>query len=292
MIIFLEGGVVVGREHLAVRVDVHAGSLGLDEQLFEVLQVVAADENGGVAPHSDVYFAYLRMAVGGGVGLVQQGHGLDRRLAGFEHQGDHLVNREVLGGRSQSLHDEIADLVTGEPQDGGVLGVGRDPLQPEDQQVLQRADVLVFRGQNSHGCGLFREGGRIVRVPGGRVVQRLVEAAAVLFLVCFHEPGLELFAPREGLLDGSHEALVVPVGVGDGHEKPLDDEEVVAVVRSAQLLEHLAVDGDPFKHVDQEVLEVGCLLGFAAYALDGAAGIPNGLLALVTEHRHSPFLFS
>src|SRR6185436_16111359 len=67
VVVLLEARVVVGREHLAVRVDVHAGSLGLYQQLFKVLQIMTADENGGVFSHSNVYCGDLRVTVGGGV---------------------------------------------------------------------------------------------------------------------------------------------------------------------------------------------------------------------------------
>ena len=147
--IFLEGRVVVGRQHLAVGVDIDAGALGLLEQFLHVLEVVAADEDAGIGPHADVDLGDLRDAVGRGVGLVQQGHRRHRRLAGLQHQGDHLVDRQVLRRRGQRLEHEIVDLILAVTQYGGVLGVGGDALEADDQQLPQRADVLVGGAQDA-----------------------------------------------------------------------------------------------------------------------------------------------
>ena len=43
---------------------------------------------------------------------------------------------------------------------------------------------------------------------------------------------------------------------------------------------------DPLQRPNKEILKVGDFLFFAANAMDGAAGISSGFLALMTEHRH------
>jgi hypothetical protein len=47
--IFLESGLVVGRQHFAVGVDVDTRALGLLEQLLHVLEVMAGDQDGWIA---------------------------------------------------------------------------------------------------------------------------------------------------------------------------------------------------------------------------------------------------
>ena len=68
------------------------------------------------------------LAVGGGVGLVEQRHGGNGRLPGFHHQPHHLLRRQVLGGGGQGFHHEVVDGRFAETQDGGMIGVGGDPL--------------------------------------------------------------------------------------------------------------------------------------------------------------------
>jgi hypothetical protein len=89
------------------------------------------------------------------------------RLAGFHDQGDHLIHRQVFGGGGQGFHDEIVDLIFLKPQDGGVVRIGGNPFQADDQQLAQRAHILVGGGQNAHGFGLFGIRGRISGPGGG-----------------------------------------------------------------------------------------------------------------------------
>lgn len=41
--------------------------------------------------------------------------------------------------------------------------------------------------------------------------------------------------------------------------------------------------------IDEHIVKFRNLLGLAAAALCGAAGVPLGLLALIAEHAHPPF---
>ena len=64
----------MGGEHLAVGVDVYTGIFGLLQQKLEVPQVVAGDDNEGALFYGEGYGGGNGVAIGLGVGLVQQGH--------------------------------------------------------------------------------------------------------------------------------------------------------------------------------------------------------------------------
>ncbi len=76
MIVFLEGRVIIGRQHFAVGVDIDACTVGLLQELFQVFQIVAGNKNARVPAHADVHLRDFGFAVGFGIGLVEQGHGL------------------------------------------------------------------------------------------------------------------------------------------------------------------------------------------------------------------------
>ncbi len=253
VVVFLEGRVVVGRQHLAVGVDIDAGALGLLQQFLQVLQVVAADEDAGVGAHADVDLGDLRVAVGGGVGLVQQGHGLDGHLARLQHQGDHLVDREVPGGGGQGLHDEVVDLVLLVPQYGGMVGVGRDALQPDDQASSRRERTSSFAGGQDYPrtSPSSAKAAASPRMPGGRIGQRLGEILPVLLLVGGQETLPQLVASHQGLpgceemkRSSSQLALVMVVNSAG------DEEATSERSRTPSSLSCLPVDGDALEHVD------------------------------------------
>ncbi len=97
VIVLLERGIVVRRQHLTVGVDVDTGILALLEQLFQVLEVVSGDQDAGASADADVHLGQLGLAVSRGVRLVEQGHDGDGGLACLHHHLDHLVLGEVFG---------------------------------------------------------------------------------------------------------------------------------------------------------------------------------------------------
>ena len=97
VIVLLERGIVVSRQHLTVGVDVDTGILALLEQLFQVLEVVSGDQDAGASADADVHLGQLGLAVSRGVRLVEQGHDGDGGLACLHHHLDHLVLGEVFG---------------------------------------------------------------------------------------------------------------------------------------------------------------------------------------------------
>lgn len=159
----------MGREHLGVGVDVHAGALGLLEQHLQVPQIVAGDQDAGVLTHTDRDLGDLRVAVGGGVGLVQQRHALHAVFAGLHGQDDQILRSEGIvqrGGQGplqESVHGSIVLK-----QGIGVLGVGGKALETVGDQFPQGADVLVLRGQDAHLSSLGLPVFTAVPEGGGR----------------------------------------------------------------------------------------------------------------------------
>ena len=91
VVVLFEIWIIVGRQHLAVRVHIDAGSPGLLQQLLKVGQIVAGDQDGRIAAHADVHFRNLRIAVFRSIGGVEQRHRLHAMFAGLQGQGDQLV---------------------------------------------------------------------------------------------------------------------------------------------------------------------------------------------------------
>ncbi len=105
MAVFLEGGVVVGRQHFTVGVHIHTGTLGLLEELLHILEVMAGDEDSGVIPDTQIYFGDLGVAIGAGVGLVKKSHGGNSVCACLHNHSNHIIHGEVFRGRGQPFHD-------------------------------------------------------------------------------------------------------------------------------------------------------------------------------------------
>ena len=170
--ILLQAGIAVGGQHLAVGVDVDALALALLQDLFQVQEIVAGDQDGLALLVPQGHLGGHRVAVAAGVARVQQLHGPEVDLAAFQHQAQQVVQAQVLAGDGgQALVDEGIDLVVFLAQDLGVIGVGADPLDAEEQGVFEGEDIGVRRGigfqphrlalleQALHG-GLGLKGGR------------------------------------------------------------------------------------------------------------------------------------
>ena len=92
----LEGGVVVGGQHFRVGVHVNALAFGLFKQHLQVAQVVARNQDAGVCAHANVDLGDFGVAVGAGVGGVEQSHNAHTLVAGFEGQAHKVGNGEAV----------------------------------------------------------------------------------------------------------------------------------------------------------------------------------------------------
>ncbi len=128
-------------QHLAVRVDVDAFALRLPEHFFEVLEVVAGDDDALALDRRDADLRRLGMAVGLRIGGVQQLHRLEIDLARLERARQEFIG---IGGLTRQVVEHFLDggvvrLVL-LAQDLGMVGVRGDALEPVHDQLLQTRD--------------------------------------------------------------------------------------------------------------------------------------------------------
>lgn len=285
VLVFLQFGVVVGREHFAVGVDVDALPLALLQELLEVAQVVAADEDAWAAVGADADAADFGVAVGRGVGLVEQGHDVDAPLAGLQHDGEQRVDRGLgVGHLVEGLGEEGQDGVVGLAEACGVLVVGAHAFESQGGKFAQRSHVGILGAQDAEheAVGQIALAVAVVghlRPVGQRHTVSLAFGGAL---------GFEL----QAVLDFADEGFVVEVGTADGGEKGVDHEvtHAGALAHHAPLA-HQVVDGaQAAHHGDQKILQTRCLGHFAAHATHGAATVLGGFLTLETKHFVAHFV--
>jgi len=260
-------------------VHVDARAFRLLQELFEVLEVVARDEDARVGPNADIDAGDLGVAVGGGVGLVQQGHGVDRCLARLHDKSHELVDGFLLGGRGERFDQEAIDLLVLEAQDHGMVGIGRDALQAVDDELAQGAYVLMGGGEHTDLLGLGTE---LVfsALPEGRVV-----GDAPGGIACLRPEGI---TDAECLFDVGDDARRVEVRVRERGKESIGEEPAVGKVERSLFERFFAVEGRPLEHMDEQVHEVGCFFRLSTDTPYRASLILGRFLALVTEHIVPP----
>ena len=76
----------MGRKHLRVGVNVNAGSFCLFKQHFQIVKVVAGNQDSGIFACADIYLCNLRIAESFGVCLVEKSHSTDTEFSGFQSE--------------------------------------------------------------------------------------------------------------------------------------------------------------------------------------------------------------
>ena len=94
--VLLQAGIAVGRQHLAVGVDVDPLAFGLLEQFFQHLQVMAGYQDGLAGLGAELYRGRNRVAVGIGVGVVQKPHDGQVVLAALHGKPDEVHQPQAL----------------------------------------------------------------------------------------------------------------------------------------------------------------------------------------------------
>ena len=84
--IFFERRIVVGRKHLGVSVNVNAGSFCLLKKHFQIVKIVAGNQDSGIFACANIYLCDLRIAESFGVCLVEKGHATDTEFSGFQSE--------------------------------------------------------------------------------------------------------------------------------------------------------------------------------------------------------------
>jgi len=225
------------------------------------------------------------MAVGARVGRIEQLHRAQVDLAALEHepQGRLETDAGIRHGR-QALVDKGVDGRVFLPEDLGVVRVGRDALEPEQQGVLQGEDVGVCGrvGLQSRSFPLGDEPLEGVRRPEAQCID-VREASARR-----PDPVREPVASPDGLPDQVHEARRVEVHVRQRREERLHREDVRLAVDDPPLASLGCGGRKADEGVDQEVLQGGHVVRLAADSPLRAGLALCRLFALVTEHEKPP----
>jgi len=196
---------------------------------------VAGNQNARIAPHADVDFGDFGIAVRRGVGLVQQGHGVDGAFARPQDQRDHLLHAQISGGGDQRFPDEIMNFFVLEVQHGGVLGVCGNSLEAIEQKHTQRAHILIFCGKNADAGRFLFKFLHMVGMPHGSVMQVGGQCRAA---GC-----LKFAAKPERLPDHSDDPFAVEVGIGDRGKKRFHDEASVFGIQRPFFFSLVGSDG-------------------------------------------------
>ncbi len=282
--VFLQARVAVGREHLAMGVDVDPFPLGLFQQLLQHEQVVAGDQDGLARLRSQLHLRRHRAAEALHVGSVQHAHDRQVHLAAL-HGEPHVVHEPQarVGGGGQRLVEEGVDLVVVLAQDLAVVCVGCHALQSVNQDFDGGTDVLVLvQRQNAVLLTLLHQ------VPCRRPGRWAVVELAGLDAVCRAEgalvksPGLLLHF--EALPDGRFKAGRIEVHVGDRGEQTFQHEDVDLPVTRTVFTGFIGIDCQSLETVQQVVLQGRNLRLLAAHAHYVASDSLCSLLALMTEH--------
>ncbi len=144
--ILAQFGVHVGREHLAVGVDVDAGAGGLLEDVVEVEHVVPGHQDAGAGLGAFVDGGRRGLAECLDMSRVEEFHGAQILATTFEHeleQASH-VEIDVGHGCEQGFLDEGVDPFIGHAQPARVMRIRGHSLEAVQQDFLQRLHIGIF----------------------------------------------------------------------------------------------------------------------------------------------------
>ena len=225
--------VAVGGQHLRVGVDVDALALGLFQQAFGVIEVVARNDDEGAFLDGQRHFYRLRVAECAGVGLVEQGHDPVGHDAGVLHQLEELVLVAFLGQRPQGRAEEQIDLAIGIAQHPRVVGVSCHAPQAEQHEGFQALDVRV------------------------RLLPQLLHIVVGHRCRCRAGRGKGFLLGLPDLIGQLRHRLGVEVDVGDGGEQPIQQQQCLR--RLDGLADVQQQGGETDECPGELVLRVGCL---------------------------------
>ena len=141
--VFLEFGISVRGQHLAMRIHVDSFSFGLLQQHLEVVQVVSGNDDKGTLVALGGNRRRDRVTVSSGVGGVEQPHALQVDRAELHDQAEPGFYAMVIAEGLHALLEPARDLSVGLAQYAGVGGVGGHAAQAEEQGGTQRDDIRV-----------------------------------------------------------------------------------------------------------------------------------------------------
>ena len=220
--VFFKCGIIIGREHFAVRIYIHSCSFGLFQQLFHVFQVVTADQNSRIVTHANVYFGNFGIAVRSGIGFVEQRHHLHTVFSGFKYKSSELFGVQTIVGSSHQriLHKCVHTRIF-EIQIESMLAISSHTFQTINYQFAQWAYIFVFGSQHTYfgsfGFHFFGCSSRPSQNIGIWLRQSHVE-------LC--KAGFKFFTQIETFAYGRNKAFVIEIGIGNGHKQPVHDKTV------------------------------------------------------------------
>ena len=119
----------MGREHLAVGVDVYTFALGLFQDVFEVLQIVPGDQDRLALPGPEGNGCRDRMAVTAGIGCIEQLHRQEVDFTALQDEAEHIFKfQAAVINRGQAFLYEVVNRFVLPAQDACVVRIcGKRP---------------------------------------------------------------------------------------------------------------------------------------------------------------------
>ena len=133
----------MGRQHLAVGVDVDTLVLSLLQELLQIVQIVAGDYDKRPLLHHQWNGGRDRLSVGLGICLVEHLHAGEIHFSDFENDGQKLIHTPVLADGKKRLHKELVHSFVGITEHSGMISVGRHAANTEKDHGFQTANILV-----------------------------------------------------------------------------------------------------------------------------------------------------
>ena len=258
-------------------IDIDSFPFSLAEQLLQVFQVVAADEYSRAITHTDIDFCDFGVAVGLGIGFVEQGHHFDAAVAHSEHKREQFVDADVEPGRLGHgvFYNGIYVFIL-IAEVGCMTGVCGHTLAAVYCELLQAADVIVCLGKHSSEWLAVR---RLIGL-GVKLHLRQVGQGDALLLGGAGKQILYL----ESAADIIVERRIVEVGIGYGGKEGVDDK-MACLARRLAFLTQSAVDERHASDGIQKQIHTGRSVGLlSADAHSFATCAVCRLLTLIAKH--------
>ena len=158
----------MGRQHLAVGVDVDTLALSLLQQQLQIVEIVTGNDDEGTLLYGEAHPGRLRMAKGFGVGLVQHRHAPIIHFTHFQHDGQQFFHTPIVHtDGKQGLVQEVMDCVVLIAQNSSMVSIGSHTTDAEQNQRLEGTNVLVCVPQLIHIVVVVPTAGRSAVVAFG-----------------------------------------------------------------------------------------------------------------------------
>jgi len=264
---------------------------GLLQQVVQVTEIVPADQNGGTFLDAQIDFGGFGMAVGLRIGRIEKRHGAHTDLSGAHHEVEQFAAIGIVfcGGSQRLLH-ERHDLGVLFAQHIRVIIIGRDTLEPDDDQLAKRAPILIqiAVGDNTRHRAVADP--RVHRVlfgfPGRRLRNRPVKGLAVGRPIGRLKALAQGIPPSQSLLTEHIQRLGIKAHIGDGGKEPLGDKVACLGIFHSDLAGELTPDRDTLEQINQQVLQRRNLGRLATHAAHRATGAASRFFALKAKHLH------